>query len=117
MSLGNIEEFSWYPHVHVLWQENVWDDTTWFVEWVNKTGKPATKNNDQFVVSFTAQQTKEFREAVARQSRIVWYCLTLFRMGFFGTAHGCGGGKKVPLFLKHIARILHWWNWTQLYLT
>ena len=54
MSLGNIEEFSWYPHVHVLWQENVWDDTTWFVEWVNKTGKPATKNNDQFVVSFTA---------------------------------------------------------------
>ena len=55
MSLGNIEEFSWYPHVHVLWQENVWDDTTWFVEWVNKTGKPATKNNDQFVVSFTAQ--------------------------------------------------------------
>ena len=23
--------------------------------------------------------------------------LTLFRMGFFGAAHGWGGGKKIPL--------------------
>ena len=31
--------------------------------------------------------------------------LTLFRMGFFGTAHGCGGDKNAPS-LKSVTHIL-----------
>ena len=41
--------------------------------------------------------------------------LTLFRMGFFGAAHGWGS-KKVPS-LKSVIHILQWWNLAQLYLT
>ena len=33
---------------------------------------------------------------------------TLFRVGFFRTAHGCGA-KKVPS-LKSVTHILQWWN-------
>ena len=47
--------------------------------------------------------------------------LTLFRMGFFGAAHGWneggGGGKKSPSSLKFLTHILKWWNLAQLYLT
>ena len=32
-------------------------------------------------------------------------CLTLFRMGFFGAAHGWGGQKGLP-FLKSVTYIL-----------
>ena len=41
--------------------------------------------------------------------------LTLFRMGFFGAAHGWGG-KKPPRLIP-VAHILKWWNLAQLYLT
>ena len=37
--------------------------------------------------------------------------LTLFRMGFFGAAHGWGGE------VKPVTHILQWWNLAQLYLT
>ena len=40
--------------------------------------------------------------------------LTLFRMGFFGAAHGRGQG---PPSLKSVTHILQWWNLSQLYLT
>ena len=43
--------------------------------------------------------------------------LTLFRMGFFGAAHGWGGGKKAPTSLKSVTHMLQWWNLAQLYLT
>ena len=42
--------------------------------------------------------------------------LTLFRMGFFGTAHGWGeqggegGGEKAVPSVKSVTHILHWWN-------
>ena len=42
--------------------------------------------------------------------------LTLFRMGFFGAAHGCGG-QKAPPSLKSVTHILQSWNLAQLYLT
>ena len=37
-----------------------------------------------------------------------WEFLTLFRMSFFGAAHGCGGGggQKDPLSLKSVTHIL-----------
>ena len=41
--------------------------------------------------------------------------LTLFRMGFFGAAHGWG--VKRPPSLKSVAHILQWLNLAQLYLT
>ena len=31
---------------------------------------------------------------------------TLFRMGFFGAAHGWGGGQKGPTSLKSVTHIL-----------
>ena len=43
--------------------------------------------------------------------------LTLFRMGFFGAAHGWGRNKKAPPSLKSVTHILQWWNLAQLYLT
>ena len=43
--------------------------------------------------------------------------LTMFRMGFFGAAHGWGWGQKGPLSLKSVTHILQWWNLAQLYLT
>ena len=45
--------------------------------------------------------------------------LILFRIGFFGAAHGSGGGgaKIPPPFLKSVAHILQLWNLAQLYLT
>ena len=42
--------------------------------------------------------------------------LTLFRMGFFGTAHGWGCQKGLRS-LKSVTHILQWWNLTKLYLT
>ena len=46
--------------------------------------------------------------------------LTLFRMGFFGPAHGGmgggGGGQKGPPSLKSVTHILKWWNLAELYL-
>ena len=44
--------------------------------------------------------------------------LILFRMGFLGAAHGCGGrgrAKRAPS-LESVTHILQWWNLTQLYL-
>ena len=41
--------------------------------------------------------------------------LPLFRMGFFGANHGCGGKRPPPL--KPVTHILQWWNLAQLYLT
>ena len=44
--------------------------------------------------------------------------LALFRMGFFGAAHGWGGGgAKKPPSLKSATHILQWWNLAHLYLT
>ena len=43
--------------------------------------------------------------------------LALFRMGFFGAAHGWGGGAKRPPSLKSVTHILQWWNLAQLCLT
>ena len=44
--------------------------------------------------------------------------LTLFRMGFFGAAHGWGGrGAKRPPSLKPFTHILQLWNLAHLYLT
>ena len=46
------------------------------------------------------------------------FTLILFRMGFFGAAHGCGGaGPKSPHSLKSVTHIPQWWHWAQLYLT
>ena len=42
--------------------------------------------------------------------------LTLFRMGFFGAAHGWGGGLFGPPSVKSATQILQWWNLAQLYL-
>ena len=44
----------------------------------------------------------------------VKYPLTLFRMDFFGAAHGWG--QKQPPSRKSVTYILQWWNLTQLYL-
>ena len=41
--------------------------------------------------------------------------LTLFRMGFFGFAHGWG--RADPPSLKSVTHILHWWNVSHIYLT
>ena len=41
--------------------------------------------------------------------------LTLFRMGFFGAAHGWG--TKRTSCLKSVPHFLKWWNLVQLYLT
>ena len=45
--------------------------------------------------------------------------LILYKMGFFGAAHGWGGGQKAPLpsCLKSVAHILQLRNLVQLYLT
>ena len=44
--------------------------------------------------------------------------LTLFTMGFFGAAHGRGGGgQKGHPYLKSVIDILQWWNLAQLYLS
>ena len=43
--------------------------------------------------------------------------LTLFRMGFFGAAHGWGEPKSHPPSLISVTHILQWWNLAQLYLT
>ena len=43
--------------------------------------------------------------------------LTLFRMGFFGAAHGWEWGAFWPPSLKSASHILQWWNLAQLYLT
>ena len=37
--------------------------------------------------------------------------LTLFRMGFFGDAHGCGGQKAPPPSLKSVTHILNHETW------
>ena len=37
---------------------------------------------------------------VAMKVNTLTICLTLFRMGFFGAAHGCGGGAKRPSLHK-----------------
>ena len=42
-------------------------------------------------------------------------CVTLSRMGHFGTADGWGGQKGHPS-LKSVTPILQWWNLAQLYL-
>ena len=47
--------------------------------------------------------------------------LALFRIDFFGAAHGGGGRgwakRPTPPSLKSITYILQWWNLAQLYLT
>ena len=42
--------------------------------------------------------------------------LSLFRMGFWGAAHGWGGPKRPPS-LKYVTHFLQCWNFAQLYLT
>ena len=72
------EQNAWHPDVDVLWQENAWADTACSVEWVNKTLKSAAKTTEKFVLfvdNLTAQQTEEFKDAVAGQNGIVWYGL------------------------------------------
>ena len=47
--------------------------------------------------------------------------LTLFRIDFFGAAHGWRGGGRGGAFwpssLKSVSHILQWWNLAQIYLT
>ena len=43
------------------------------------------------------------------------YVLILFKMGFFGAAHGWGA-KRTPS-LKYVTYTLQWWNLVQIYLS
>ena len=60
---------------------------------------------------------------ISRNEKLKWvrysgtFYLNIFRMDFFGAAHGEGGGQKDPHSVKSVTHILQWWNLAQLYLT
>ena len=48
-----------------------------------------------------------FKEQISKLYILAANLLTLFSMGFFGAAHGWGGGaKKAPLSIKSVTHIL-----------
>ena len=72
------KKVAWHTDVDVLWQENVWADTTVLVNWINISLKPVVKNLEKHVLSvdnLTAQQTDHFKKAVSDISGEVWYKL------------------------------------------
>ena len=59
---------AWHPGVDVYWQDNAWADTTFSVDWVNRTLASAVEGTDHFVLfvdNLTAQQTDAFKTPVA----------------------------------------------------
>ena len=65
---------------------------------------------EQNCVSFLKPQSGKSATALGMKT------LTLFRIGFFGAAHGRGVAESSPPYLKSVINILQWWNLAQLYL-
>ena len=72
------EKKAWHPDVDVYFQQNAWADTTFSVEWSNRTLKPITKNEDCFALfcdNLTAQVSEDFKKSVSDINGICWYGL------------------------------------------
>ena len=68
----------YHPGVDVFWQPHAWADTPVSLEWVEKTLKPAVKNdaNEEFLLlcdNLSCQVKPEFKEAVKNINGLVWY--------------------------------------------
>ena len=72
------EKNAWHPDIDVYFQENAWADTKFSVEWVERTLKPNTKNENRFALfcdNLTVQITEDFKESVSNINGICWYGL------------------------------------------
>ena len=43
-------EYAWHPGLDVYWQDNAWADTTFSVDWVNRTLASAVEGTGHFVL-------------------------------------------------------------------
>lgn len=72
------EKNAWHPDFDVYFQENAWADTKFSVEWIGRTLKPITKNENRFALfcdNLTAQITEDFKESVSKINGVCWYGL------------------------------------------
>ena len=66
--------------------------------------------HNKYSVNSTSVRAEPILVFFSKFFTLLFYSLTLFRMGFFGAAHEWGGGQKGPPSLKSVANILQWWN-------
>ena len=69
---------AYHEGVDVYWQKDAWADTTFSVEWANRTLAPVVKDLNHFVLfadNLTAQTTDHFKSAVSNISGLVWFGL------------------------------------------
>ena len=67
------EKDAWHPDIDVYCQDNVWADTAFSVDWVNRTLASAAEDIDHFILfvdNLTAQETDAFSCCPSR-SRLV----------------------------------------------
>lgn len=72
------EKKKYHPSVDIYWQPSAWADTPVSLEWVEKTLKPAVKNekNEEFLLlcdNLSCQVKTEFKDAVRKINGLVWY--------------------------------------------
>ena len=72
--LSRTEKESWDPDIDVYFQAKAWADTGFCVEWAQKTLKPATKDEDRFVLyvdNLEGQKADRFKDAFSANGGLV----------------------------------------------
>ena len=74
------EKLAYHQEVDVYYQTNAWADTSFSVQWVQKTLKKGIEKSNhggrEFLLlcdNLTAQVTEDFKEAVRQINGLVWY--------------------------------------------
>ena len=76
--INKAEKNKYHPSVDIFWQKSAWADTPVSLEWIEKTLKPAVKNekNTEFLLlcdNLSCQVKNEFKDAVRKINGLVYY--------------------------------------------
>ena len=77
-SIREDEKASWHPGVDVYWQPSAWADTAFSLKWAENTLAHSVNDLNRFVLfldNLPAQETNDFKNAVASLNGVVWFGL------------------------------------------
>jgi hypothetical protein len=76
LRISAVEKAAWDPYVDVYFQKNAWADTTFTMEWSDRTLKPFVSDMDRFLLfldNLSSQVQYRFREAVKDLKGLDWF--------------------------------------------
>ena len=76
LRISAVEKAAWDPDVDVYFQKNAWADTTFSIEWAERTLKPFVSDLDNFILfldNLTAHVQDRFRETVEELNGLGWF--------------------------------------------